>query len=45
MAVQGLLKMIQKFEKTGSFDVLSGRGRKRIYSMPVKEMATAVQEE
>ena len=29
MTVQVLLKMIQKFEKTGSFDVQSGRGKKK----------------
>ncbi|GBN75379.1 hypothetical protein AVEN_8064-1 [Araneus ventricosus] len=45
MTVQGLLKMIQKFEKTGSFAVQSGRGRKRIDSTVVEEVATAVQEE
>ncbi|GBL98473.1 hypothetical protein AVEN_257882-1 [Araneus ventricosus] len=44
MTVQGLLKMIQKFEKTGSFSVQSGRGRKRIDSTVVEEVATAVQE-
>ena len=37
--------MIQKFEETGSFDVQSGRGGKRIDSTVVEEMATAVQEE
>ena len=45
MAVQGLLKMIQKFEKTGSFDVQSARERKRIDSKIDQEVATAVQEE
>ena len=30
MIVQGLLEMTQKFEKTGSFDVQSGRGRKKL---------------
>ncbi|GBM66464.1 hypothetical protein AVEN_146292-1 [Araneus ventricosus] len=45
MTVQGLLKMIQKFEKTGSFAVRPGRGRKRIDSTVVEEVATAVQEE
>ena len=30
ITVQGLLKMIQKFKKIGSFDVQSGRVRKRI---------------
>ena len=34
--------MIQKFEKTGSFEVESCRGRKRINSMVVEEVATAV---
>ena len=42
MTVQGLLKTIQKFEKTGSFDVQSGRERKRIDSTVVEEV---VQEE
>ena len=32
ITVQVLLKMIQKFEKTGSFDVQSGRRRKRFDS-------------
>ena len=45
MTAQGLLKLIQKFEKTGSFDVQSDRGRKRIDSTVVEEVATAVQEE
>ena len=45
MTVQGLLKIIQKFEKTGSFDVRSGRGRKIIDLMVVEEETTAVQEE
>ena len=45
MTVQDLLKVIQKFEKTGSCDVQSGRGRKIIDSTVVKEVATAVQEE
>ncbi|GBN95310.1 hypothetical protein AVEN_75324-1 [Araneus ventricosus] len=45
MTVQGLLKMIQKFEKTCSFTVQSGRGRKRIDSTVVEEVAIAVQEE
>ena len=40
----GLLKMIQKFEKTGSFDVQSGRERK-IIDMVIVEVATAVQNE
>ena len=43
MTVQGLLKMIQKFENTGSFHVQSGRGRKRI-DLTVVEVTTAVQE-
>ena len=30
---------------TGSFDVISGRGRKRIASTVVKDVATAMQEE
>ncbi|GBM61042.1 hypothetical protein AVEN_264371-1 [Araneus ventricosus] len=45
ITVQGLLKMIQKFEKTSSFAVQSGRGRKRIDSTVVEEVATAVQVE
>ncbi|MBJ5486920.1 hypothetical protein JGG36_24350, partial [Salmonella enterica subsp. enterica serovar Meleagridis] len=45
MTAVGLEKMIQKFEKTGSFDVQSGRGRKRLDSTVVDEVATAVQEE
>ena len=45
MTVQGLLKMIQKFKKASSFDMQSGRERKRIYSTVVEEVATAVQEE
>ncbi|GBM47056.1 hypothetical protein AVEN_179784-1 [Araneus ventricosus] len=45
MIVQGLLKMIQKFEKTGFFAVQSGRGRKKIDSTVVEEVTTAVQEE
>ena len=43
MTVQGLLKMIQKYEKTDSFDVQSDRLRKRINSTVVEEVATAVQ--
>ncbi|GBN58893.1 hypothetical protein AVEN_84747-1 [Araneus ventricosus] len=43
MTVQGLLKMIQKFEKTGSFSVQSGRGRKRIDSTVVEEVAGGVE--
>ena len=30
MTVQGLVKMIKKFEMTGFFDMQSGRGKKRI---------------
>ena len=45
MTVQGLLKMIQKFEKTRSFDVKFGRGRKKIDSKVVEEVPTAVKEE
>ena len=41
----GPVKKIQKFKKTGSFDVQSGRGRKKIYSMVVEEVAAAVHEE
>ena len=36
MTVQGLFKMIQKFEKTGYFDVQSRRGEKKIDSMVVE---------
>ena len=39
--MQGLLKMIRKFEKTSYFKAQSRRGRKRI----VEEVVTAVQEE
>ena len=45
MTVQGLLKMIQKFRKTGSFDVQSGTGMKRIDSTVVEDVAIAVQDE
>ena len=45
LTVQGLLKMIQKFKKTGSFDVQSGRGMKRIDLAIVEEVDTVVQEE
>ena len=45
MTVQYMLKMIQKLNKTGSFDVQSGRGRKRFDWTIVEEVATAVQEE
>ncbi|GFT59154.1 uncharacterized protein TNCV_1543071 [Trichonephila clavipes] len=40
-------KIIQKFEReeTGSFHVQSGRGRKRVHSIAVEEVTTAVQEE
>ena len=43
--MQALLKMIQKFEKTGSFDEQHCRGRKRIGLTVVKEVATALKEE
>ena len=43
ITVQGLLKMIQKFKKIGSFHVQYGRGRKKIDSMVVEEVTTAVQ--
>lgn len=45
MTAKGLEKMIVKFEKTGSFGVQPGRGRKRIDSTSVDEVATAMQEE
>ena len=37
MTVQGLLKMIQKFEKTGSFNVQSGRRRKKMIPRYLKK--------
>ena len=40
-----MLKIIQKFEEIGSFDVQSGRRRKRIDSTVTEEVATAMQEE
>ena len=43
--MQGLLKMIQKFQKTASFDVQSGKGRKVIDSTVFEEVAVAVQGE
>ena len=45
MTVQGLLKMFQKFGKTGSFDVQSGRGKKGIDSGVNEEEAKTVLEE
>ena len=45
MTVQGLLKIIQKFRKTGSFVVQSGRGKKIIETTVDEEVGTAVQEE
>ena len=45
MTVQSLLKMIQKFKKTGSIDVQCSRRRKRLNSTVIDEVATAVQEE
>ena len=39
--MQGLLKIIQKFEKTGSLYVRPGRERKRIDLTVVVEMATS----
>ena len=45
MAVQGLLRMIKKFQKTDSFDVQSGRGRRINDSKIIEKVATAVQEE
>ena len=44
MIVQGLLKIIQKFEKTGAFHVQSGKCKKKI-DLIVVEVATAEQEE
>ena len=37
VTLQGLLKMMYKFEETGYFDMQSGRGRKRINSTVVEE--------
>ena len=45
MTAVDLGKMIPKFEKINSFDVQFGRGRKRIYSASVEEVAIAIQEE
>ncbi|GFX93992.1 DUF4817 domain-containing protein [Trichonephila clavipes] len=45
LAAQGLEKMIQKFEETGSFHVQSGRRRKRFNSTVVEDVSKAVQEE
>ncbi|GFV74159.1 hypothetical protein TNCV_4510651 [Trichonephila clavipes] len=42
---KGMKKSIQKLEETGSFHVQSVRGRKRVNSMVVEEVATAVQKE
>ena len=44
MIVQGLLKMIQTCEIIGSFDVQSGRRRKRTDLTVVEEVATAIKE-
>ena len=41
MTVQDLLKIIQKFKKTFSLFVQSGRERKRIDSTVVEEVSTA----
>ncbi|GBN64344.1 hypothetical protein AVEN_108990-1 [Araneus ventricosus] len=38
------LKMIDKFEESGSFDVKCGRGRKVIASTSVEDVATSLQE-
>ena len=47
ITVHGLLKIDfeRHFEKTGSFDVQSGRGRNRIDSTVVERVASAVPEE
>ncbi|GIX98720.1 hypothetical protein CEXT_24261 [Caerostris extrusa] len=37
--------MIKKFEKTGSFAVKSGRGRKSVAFTSVEDVATALQKE
>ena len=37
--------MIAKFEKTGSFDVKRGRGRKPVSAAAVEDVATALQEQ
>ncbi|GBN70932.1 hypothetical protein AVEN_197089-1 [Araneus ventricosus] len=39
-----LRKMIQKFETTGQFGILPGRGRKQIPSPSIENVATAVVE-
>ncbi|GBL94007.1 hypothetical protein AVEN_76723-1 [Araneus ventricosus] len=44
MTAFGLKKTIDKFEKSGSFDVKCGRGRKAIASTSVEDVATALQE-
>ena len=44
MTIMGLKQMMQKFETAGSFDEQAGRERKRVHSMAVEEVATALQE-
>ncbi|GBM06449.1 hypothetical protein AVEN_58300-1 [Araneus ventricosus] len=43
MTAFGLKKMNDEFEESGSFDVKCGRMRKAIASMPVEDVATALQ--
>ena len=45
MSIKGLKKIIKKFEKTGSFEVKSGRERKSIVSTSVEDLAPVLQEE
>ncbi|GBM38564.1 hypothetical protein AVEN_71673-1 [Araneus ventricosus] len=44
MIAFGLKKMIDKFEESGSFDLIRGRGRKAIALTSVEDVATALQE-
>ncbi|GBN02983.1 hypothetical protein AVEN_255938-1 [Araneus ventricosus] len=44
MSSCALRKMIQKFETTGQLEILPGRGRKKIPSSNVEDVATAVVE-
>ncbi|GFW96243.1 uncharacterized protein TNCV_572141 [Trichonephila clavipes] len=45
MTAQGLEKIIQKFEETGSFHELSGRERKKVNSTVVEEVVAEVRED
>ena len=40
MSLRALHKMIQKFEEIGQLGILSGRGRKRIQSSSIENVAT-----